>query len=183
MIFGERGQMIHNTEEAMSYSKSFNQRKHGTDLAFFGLMESKVSVPNAQTQGMRAGKTDWKSSAGKRSCWDVCVRTVLSINTVKNIGKAHLEQQSMKERGTEKRKSPSSASSEEIRELMTKKNEPMAFLKSRRSRRTHGSRGLPKDLLPIQAIPRRRKNGVAIKGKISKRNGEISDFGRCGEGA
>jgi len=176
--FGERGPNDSQLRRSDEYSKSFtNATRHRSRL--FDSWKAKVSVQRSNSR-IASRQNRLKKLGWERSCWDCNVSGHPLDKYVKNWKTRTWNNKSMKERGTEKMGSHRRRLIEEIRELMTKKNEPMAFLQSRRSSKTpwkSWSSQRPISQFKQSSPP---KNASRLR-KISKRNGEISVLGRCGE--
>jgi len=167
--FGERGQVLYNMEDALAYSKSFG-KANSAQASLFGLMETTASVPELRMKPCDPTPPFEKLGWEKELLGLYVSGHPLDKYREKLAARAW-NNRKIKESGTENMQVTIVGIIEEMRDLMTKKNERMAFLKVADLDDTIEVVVFPrtfevhKDIIAVEKC-------VAIKGKFSKRNGE-----------
>jgi DNA polymerase-3 subunit alpha len=169
--FGERGQMLFNMEESLAYNKEHRQA-NAVQTSLFGLMEITSSVPTLRL------KDAPPSTQKEKLTWE---KELLGLYISGHPLDKHKEKLDKREWNNKRIKEEAKDGMpvtivgivEEMRDLMTKKNERMAFLKVSdyhdsievvvfpRTFEAH------KEFLALEKV-------LAIKGKFSTRNGDAS---------
>lgn len=169
--FGERGQMLFNMEESLAYNREHRQM-NAVQTSLFGLMDSPVTAP-----GLRLKEASPSTQTEKLAWEKELLGLYISGHPLDKhrdkIAKRDWNNKRIKEEGRDGAAVTVVGIVEEMRDLMTKKNERMAFLKVAdyhdsievvvfpRTFETH------KELLALEKV-------LAIKGKFSSRNGDAS---------
>lgn len=169
--FGERGQMIFNMEESLAYNKEHRQT-NAVQTSLFGLMETNASVPTLRL------KDAPPSTQKEKLTWE---KELLGLYISGHPLDKHKEKLDKREWNNKRIKEEAKDGApvtivgivEEMRDLMTKKNERMAFMKIADYH----------DSIEVVVFPRTfeahkeflaLEKCLAIKGKFSTRNGDAS---------
>lgn len=169
--FGERGQMIFNMEDELGYSKSLGNI-NTAQTSLFGLMASPASIPLLRLKECEPAKPFEKLT------WE---KELLGLYISGHPLDKYREKLLAREWNNKKIKESASENQivtvigiiEEMRDLMTKKNERMAFLKVADLEDSIEVVVFPRTFDQFKDILAAEKC-VAIKGKFSKRNGDAS---------
>jgi len=167
----DRGQILFNTEEALAYSKEHGSSNNG-QISLFGMMASTATLPTLRL------KDSPPSKPAERLAWEKELLGLYVSGHPLDKYREKLEarewnNKNMKENGKDNMPVTVVGIIEEMREIITKKNEKMAFIKVADLHDTIELVVFPrvfevhKEFLVLEKI-------VAIKGKFSKRNGEPS---------
>jgi DNA polymerase-3 subunit alpha len=169
--FGERGQMLFNMEESLAYNKEHRQA-NAVQTSLFGLMETSASIPTLRL------KDATPSTQKEKLTWE---KELLGLYISGHPLDKHKDKLEAREWNNKRIKEEAKDGApvtivgivEEMRDLMTKKNERMAFMKIADYH----------DSIEVVVFPRTfeafkeflaLEKCLAIKGKFSTRNGDAS---------
>lgn len=168
--FGERNQMIFNMEDALLYNKeSAKQKKNQVSL--FSLMQDNATIPDLKF------KPAEPASQHDKLLWEKELLGLYISGHPLDKFKDKLEK--IKTKIGEVKKLPNSMPAvtigmiEEAKKIMTKKNEPMLFMKISDYTDSIETVIFPKILEKYGALLRE-GNCIAVKGRLSLRNNEPS---------
>ncbi|MBI5798604.1 MAG: DNA polymerase III subunit alpha [Candidatus Yonathbacteria bacterium] len=166
---GERGQMIANTEEAMEYSKAQGKEMSGQE-SLFGMMADTSSVPSLRL------KPAEKAPQSTCLAWE---RELLGLYVSGHPLDDHLdklEKIGSTVEGIKKLKDGAVAVAggivEDIRPILTKKGDKMAFVKLTDATDTIELVLFPEAFFTHKEFFETPDKCIKVKGKISERNGE-----------
>ncbi len=167
---GERGQMLFNLDEALNYNKETAKNGQG-QTSLFGLMEDQSSVPNLRL------KETAPASQEEKLLWE---KELLGLYISGHpLDKFKEKMAKIKTNVGEAKKLPNgypvvtAGMIEEVKQIMTKKNEQMLFVKLSDYQNSVEMVVFPRTLEKYKDIIRE-GNCVAIKGSVSLRNGDPS---------
>lgn len=169
--FGERGQMIANMEESLAYNKEHRQT-NAVQTSLFGLMEITSSVPTLRLKEA-APATQKEKLTWEKELLGLYVSGHPLDKHKEKLEKREWNNKRIKEEAKDGMPVTIVGIVEEMRDLMTKKNERMAFLKIADYH----------DSIEVVVFPRTfeahkeflaLEKCLAIKGKFSSRNGDAS---------
>jgi len=173
--FGERGQMLGNVENLLKYNKEASQKDKNQDSLFLGFSEN-------EHHGFKMEKTE-PASMKEKLAWERELLGLYISGHPLDRYKTILEKQKIsikkiKEETESVRKlvnsgSPIGGLIEEVRQIATKNNDQMAFVKITDLTGTIETVVFPRTFTQYKDILIPDKC-VAIVGKLSDRNGEIS---------
>jgi DNA polymerase-3 subunit alpha len=170
--YGERGLMLSNVENMLTYSKEANKVSENQDSLFGAYVEGMTDVNNFTLVSAPA------ATATEKLAWE---RELLGLylsghpldKFKKVIEEKNYSIKNIKDTPKEGKEVTVAGMIEEIREIITKKGDPMAFMKLSDYNDTLETVVFPKIMTQFKNILLKDKC-VAIKGKISLRNGEIT---------
>ncbi len=169
--FGERGQMIANMEESLAYNKEHRQT-NAVQTSLFGLMETASSIPTLRLKDAPPSTQKDKLTWEKELLGLYISGHPLDKHKEK-LDKREWNNKRIKEEGKDGAAVTIVGIVEEMRDLLTKKNERMAFMKVADYH----------DSIEVVVFPRTfeahkeflaLEKCLAIKGKFSTRNGDAS---------
>ncbi|MFA5830978.1 MAG: DNA polymerase III subunit alpha [Candidatus Paceibacterota bacterium] len=168
---GERGQIIFNMEDALAYNKGLG-KENSAQASLFGLMSTPASLPSLKLKECEPAKP-FEKLAWEKELLGLYISGHPLDKYREKLEARPFNNKTLKENGKDNMPVTVVGIVEELREVITKKNEKMAFIKIAdlndtievvvfpRTFETHKEFLAPEKLL-------------AIKGKFSKRNGEPS---------
>ncbi len=169
--FGERGAMLFNWEESLAYNKEHG-KTNLVQTSLFGLMESAASIPTLRLKDAAAATQKEKLTWEKELLGLYISGHPLDKHKDK-LDKREWNNKRIKEEAKDGMPVTIVGIVEEMRDLMTKKNERMAFMKIADYH----------DSIEVVVFPRTfeahkeflaLEKCLAIKGKFSSRNGDAS---------
>jgi DNA polymerase-3 subunit alpha len=167
---GERKQMIFNMDAALNYNRDLAKTNNAQN-SLFSLMKDKTSIPDLKL------KETEPATAEEKLCWEKEMLGLYISGHPLNKFKDKMEK--IKTKVNDVKKMPDNMTVitagmiEEIKKVMTKKNEPMLFVKLSDFNDTIEIVLFPRSLNAYGNIIRE-GNCVAVKGRISLRNNEPS---------
>jgi DNA polymerase-3 subunit alpha len=169
--FEDRNIMLQNMEEALAYNKGAAGAASQNQSSLFNLIEDKQTLPGLKL------KEALLASAEEKLNWE---RELLGLYISGHpLDKFKEKLAKLKHSVGDAKKLPNETSVviggmiEEVRKIMTKKNEPMAFIKVSDYENTIEAVVFPR-VLKMYESKIREGACVGIKGKISVRNGDTS---------
>lgn len=170
--FGERGLMLGNVENMLTYSKEANKISADQDSLFGAYVAGMENVNNFKL--MDAPKaTAMETLAWERELLGLYLSGHPLDKFKKTIEEKKYSIKNIKEEPKEGKEVMVAGMIEELREIITKKGDPMAFMKLSDYGDTLETVVFPKIMTQYKNLLLKDKC-VAIKGKISLRNGEIT---------
>jgi DNA polymerase III subunit alpha len=170
--FGERGQMLGNIENILAYSKEANNASENQDSLFGTYVAGLEDVNNFKLQDAPP------ATATERLTWErELLGLYLSGHPLDKFRKIISEKnyciKNVKNEPKEGKEVTVAGMIEEIREIISKKGDPMSFMKLSDYDDTLETVIFPRTMTEFKNILLK-DTCVAIKGKISLRNGEIT---------
>ena len=168
---GERGQIIFNMEDALAYSKGL-VKENKAQTSLFGLMSAETSLPTLKLKPCEPAKP-FEKLVWEKELLGLYISGHPLDKYREKMEAREWNNAKLKENGKDNMPVTIVGLIEELREVITKKNEKMAFVKVADLNDTievvvfPRTFGLCKEFLILEKC-------VAIKGKFSKRNGEPS---------
>ncbi len=170
--FGERGVMLHNVENMLTYHKENGKIPENQDSLFGAYVAGMENVNNFKLADAP------KATAMETLAWE---RELLGLylsghpldKFKKVIDEKNYDIKNAKENAQEGKEVMIAGLIEDVREIMTKKGDTMAFVKLSDYDETMETVVFPRIMTQIKNLLIKDKC-VAIKGKISLRNGEIT---------
>ncbi len=174
---GERGQMIGNTEEALEYNREHAREKDNAQASLFGLMANTTSIPSLKLKPITP------ATQTQRLTWEKELLGLYisghPLDKFRNkLEKREWDNKKIKENAKDGDIVTVVGMVEELREVLTKKNERMAFLKIGDFSGTIEVVTFPRTYEAQRAFFAPEKI-LAIRGKFSNRNGEPSVIGEA----
>jgi DNA polymerase-3 subunit alpha len=170
--FGERGIMLGNVENMLTYSKEANKISADQDSLFGAYVAGMENVNNFKL--MDAPKaTPMETLAWERELLGLYLSGHPLDKFKKTIEEKKYSIKNIKDEPKEGKEVMVAGMIEELREIITKKGDPMAFMKLSDYSDTLETVVFPKIMTQYKNLLLKDKC-VAIKGKISLRNGEIT---------
>ena len=167
--FGERGQMIANTEEAMEYSKAQGKEMSGQE-SLFGMMADQSSVPALRL------KPAEKAPQSTCLLWERELLGLYVSGHPLDDHRAKLERIGSTIEGIKNLKDGAVVVAggivEDIRPILTKKGDKMAFVKLTDATGTIELVLFPEAFFAHKEFFENPDKCIKVKGKISERNGE-----------
>jgi DNA polymerase-3 subunit alpha len=168
---GERGQIIFNMEEVLAYSKGQLQGNLA-QASLFNLMASPASLPTLKLKECEPAKP-FEKLAWEKELLGLYISGHPLDKYREKLEARPFNNKTLKETGKDNQEITVVGIVEEIREVITKKNEKMAFIKIADFYDTIEVVVFPKTFEKYKEFLATEKC-LAIKGKFSKRNGEPS---------
>jgi len=169
-VLGERKQMLSNIEEALEYNKQSAKLRQNQN-SLFSLMDDRSTLPDLKMKEVE------KASLHEKLAWE---KEFLGLYISGHPLDKHRENlEKIKTKIKDVKKFPNGLSIvtagmiEEIRKVLTKKNEPMLFLKLSDYTNSIEVVIFPK-ILEKYNKEIKEGNCIAVKGRVSLRNGEHS---------
>ena len=168
---GERGQIIFNMEDALAYSKGL-VKENKAQASLFGLMSAETSLPTLKLKPCEPAKP-FEKLVWEKELLGLYISGHPLDKYREKMEAREWNNKKLKEEGKDNMAITVVGLIEELREVITKKNEKMAFIKVADLN----------DTIEVVVFPRTfelckeflvAEKCVAIKGKFSKRNGEPS---------
>ncbi|MCK9352154.1 MAG: DNA polymerase III subunit alpha [Candidatus Paceibacterota bacterium] len=168
---GERGQMLFNMEDALAYSKGL-VKENAAQASLFGLMASPASLPTLKLKECEPAKP-FEKLAWEKELLGLYISGHPLDKYREKLEARPFNNKTLKENGKDNMAVTVVGIVEEMREVITKKNEKMAFLKIADFYDTIEVVVFPRTFESFKEFLAPEKC-LAIKGKFSKRNGEPS---------
>jgi DNA polymerase-3 subunit alpha len=168
---GERGQFLFNMEDALAYSKGLG-KENSAQASLFGLMASPATLPTLKLKDCEPAKP-FEKLAWEKELLGLYISGHPLDKYREKMEARPFNNKTLKENGKENMEITVVGIVEELREVITKKNEKMAFLKLADFYDTIEVVVFPRTFETYKEFLAPEKC-LAIKGKFSKRNGEPS---------
>ena len=168
---GERGQIIFNMEDALAYNKGL-VKENAAQASLFGLMSSPTSLPSLKLKPCEPAKP-FERLAWEKELLGLYVSGHPLDKYREKLEARPMNNKTLKENGKDNLAVTIVGIIEEMREIITKKNEKMAFVKVADFYDTIEVVVFPKTFESYKEFIVLEKC-IAIKGKFSKRNDEPS---------
>jgi DNA polymerase-3 subunit alpha len=168
---GERGQIIFNMENALAYSKGLG-KENSAQASLFGLMSTPASLPSLKLKECEPAKP-FEKLAWEKELLGLYISGHPLDKYREKLEAREWNNKKLKEEGKENMPVTIVGLIEEMREVITKKNEKMAFIKIADLNDTIEVVVFPRTFETYKEFLALEKC-VAVKGKFSKRNGEPS---------
>jgi DNA polymerase-3 subunit alpha len=168
---GERGQIIFNMENALAYSKGLTN-ENSAQTSLFGLMTSSATLPTLKLKECEPAKP-FEKLAWEKELLGLYISGHPLDKYREKLEARPFNNKTLKETGKDNMEITVVGIVEEMREVITKKNEKMAFVKIADFYDTIEVVVFPKTFEKYKEFIATEKC-LAIKGKFSKRNGEPS---------
>jgi len=168
---GERGQIIFNMEDALAYSKG-QGNENSAQASLFGLMSSPATLPTLKLKPCEPAKP-FERLAWEKELLGLYISGHPLDKYREKLEARPFNNKTLKETGKENLAVTIVGLIEEMREIITKKNEKMAFIKVADFYDTIEVVVFPRTFAEFKDNIALEKC-VAIKGKFSKRNDEPS---------
>jgi DNA polymerase-3 subunit alpha len=170
--FGERGQMLGNVENMLTYSKEAGKLSSDQDSLFGTYVENMGNINNFKLLDAPA------VTASERLAWEKELLGLYISGHPLDKFKKIIEEKNYsinkaKTDAKEGKEVMVAGTLEEIRMIVTKKGDPMAFIKVSDYSESLEAVAFPRTMIEFKNILIKDKC-VALKGKISMRNGEVS---------
>ena len=170
--YGDRGQMLCNVENMLTYSKEATKISADQDSLFGAYVEGMENVNNFKL--VEAPKaTPMEMLTWERELLGLYLSGHPLDKFKKTIEEKKYSIKNIKDEPKEGKEVMVAGMIEELREIITKKGDPMAFMKLSDYNDTLETVVFPKIMVQYKNLLLKDKC-VAIKGKISLRNGEIT---------
>ena len=170
--FGERGIMLANVENMLTYSKEAGKMSENQDSLFGAYITEMGDVNNFKLQEAPAAlpleKLGWE-----RELLGLYLSGHPLDKFKKIIDEKNYSIKNIKTEPKEGKEVTVAGIIEEVREITTKKGDPMAFVKLSDYFETLETVVFPKTMAQLKSLLIKDKC-VAIKGKVSLRNGEVT---------